>query len=286
MIEQQSDLFQRDDTILSAWNSQVADAARTPLLSWLFAQRRDELFLRFAKSYVQLRALPRHTRRALQRRLARSRELTHIARERMHRPDGRALQHKLAWSLAGAALLLALGQGVQAATITVNTTNADINIGDGKCSLSEAIINANDTITGQPIADCGVGNPAGADTIQLSAGTHTISTPYSNAALPPITSQITIEGNNAKIARKRTAPPATVIVTTSSGVYSSKTSLSPGRIIWRLVVYSMRARLPWTIVRSRATKLSSAAVSSTLAHLRLRTTARSRRIPLSITAEA
>jgi len=51
----------------------------------------------------------------------------------------------------------------------------------------------------------------------LSAGTHTISTPYSNAALPPITSQITIEGNNAKIARKRTAPPATVIVTTSSG---------------------------------------------------------------------
>jgi len=217
MIEQQSDLFQRDDTILSAWNSQVADAARTPLLSWLFAQRRDELFLRFAKSYVQLRALPRHTRRALQRRLARSRELTHIARERMHRPDGRALQHKLAWSLAGAALLLALGQGVQAATITVNTTNADINIGDGKCSLSEAIINANDTITGQPIADCGVGNPAGADTIQLSAGTHTISTPYSNAALPPITSQITIEGNNAKIARKRTAPHATVIVTTSSG---------------------------------------------------------------------
>jgi len=217
MIEQQSNLFLRDDTILSAWNSQLAEAARTPLLSRLFLQRRDELLPRFAKSYVQLRALPRRTRRALQRRLARSCELTHIARERMHRPDGRALQHKLAWSLAGAALLLALGQGVQAATITVNTTNADINIGDGKCSLSEAIINANDTITGQPIADCGVGNPAGADTIQLSAGTHTISTPYSNAALPPITSQITIEGNNAKIARKRTAPPATVIVTTSSG---------------------------------------------------------------------
>src|SRR5947199_9485524 len=100
----------------------------------------------------------------------------------MHRPDGRALQHKLAWSLAGAALLLAVGQGVQAATITVNTTNADIDIGAGKCSLSAASINANDTITGQPIAACGVGNPAGADPSEWSAGTHSTLTPYSHYA--------------------------------------------------------------------------------------------------------
>ena len=50
---------------------------------------------------------------------------------------------RMAWSLAGAALLLALGQGVgAAATITVTTNNPNI-IADGQCSLIEAIVNAN-----------------------------------------------------------------------------------------------------------------------------------------------
>ena len=103
---------------------------------------RASLFARFAACYADLRALPRSARRALQRRIARSSELAAILPEYLqHR--GRRLQHRMAWSLAGAALLLALGQGVAtAATITVTTNNPNI-ISDGQCSLIEAINNAN-----------------------------------------------------------------------------------------------------------------------------------------------
>jgi len=214
MTEQPSTSLHREETILSAWNSQLAEAARIPLLSRLFTQCGNELFPRFATSYDQLRSLPRRARRALQRRLARSRELTHMVPERMPRQARRSLQHKLAWSLAGAALLLALGQGVQAATITVDTRNANINSLDGKCSLSEAIINANNDAA--TYAECAAGS--GTDTIQMLAGTHTVSAPYNNyAALPPITSAIIIQGNGAKIVRKNTAVSARVISTTTSG---------------------------------------------------------------------
>lgn len=62
---------------------------------------------------------------------------------------------------------------------------------DGLISLPEAIIAANNT--------------AGVDTIVLSAGTYTISAPnnywYGPTGLPPITSEITIEGNGAIIER-------------------------------------------------------------------------------------
>ena len=67
----------------------------------------------------------------------------------------------MAWSLAGAALLLALGHGVAtAATITVTTNNPNI-ISDGQCSLIEAIVNANNDAATH--ADCPAGS--GADTI-------------------------------------------------------------------------------------------------------------------------
>ena len=66
--------------------------------------------------------------------------------------EGIRLQRRLAWSLAGAALLLALGQGVAtAATITVTTNNPYI-ISDGQCSLIEAIVNANNDAATHP--DC------------------------------------------------------------------------------------------------------------------------------------
>ena len=71
----------------------------------------------------------------------------------------------MAWSLAGAALLLALGQGVAtAATITVTTNDPRI-IPDGQCSLIEAIVNANNDAATH--ADCAAGS--GADTIVLPA---------------------------------------------------------------------------------------------------------------------
>src|SRR5215469_18198865 len=98
-----------DPTIAAAWDSQVKEADKTP---WL-ADCGDELFARFAACYADLRALPRAARRALQRQLARSSELAAILPEYLQH-GGRRLQHRMAWSLAGAALLLALGQGVAA----------------------------------------------------------------------------------------------------------------------------------------------------------------------------
>jgi hypothetical protein len=66
---------------------------------------------------------------------------------------------------------------------------------DGLISLPEAIIAANNT--------------AGADTIILSAQTYTISTPnnwwYGPTGLPPISSEITIEGNGAIVERSTSA---------------------------------------------------------------------------------
>ena len=140
--------------------------------SWLaekLATRESELFARFAACYADLRALPRSARRALQRRIARSSELAAIFPEYLqHR--GRRLQHRMAWSLAGAALLLALGQGVgAAATITVTTNNPNI-ISDGQCSLIEAIYNANNDAATFP--DCAAGS--GADTIVLPANANVI----------------------------------------------------------------------------------------------------------------
>src|SRR6185295_15416795 len=117
----------------------------------------------------------------------------------------------MAWSLAGAALLLALGQGVGiAATITVTTNNPYI-ISDGQCSLIEAINNANNDAATFP--DCAAGS--GADTIVLPANANlALSAVYARTygqfgdpvGLPPITSRITIEGNGATIIRQANAP--------------------------------------------------------------------------------
>jgi hypothetical protein len=128
----------------------------------------------------------------------------------------------MAWSLAGAALLLALGQGVAtAATITVTTNNPNI-AADGQCSLIEAIVNANNDAATH--ADCAAGS--GADTIVLPANANvTLSAVYgttyaqfSPVGLPPIASRITIEGNGAIIARQANTPTFGLIaVRRSSG---------------------------------------------------------------------
>jgi len=117
----------------------------------------------------------------------------------------------MAWSLAGAALLLALGQGVvTAATITVTTNDPNV-IADGQCSLIEAIVNANNDAATFP--DCAAGS--GADTIALPANANlALSAVYGRTygqfgdpvGLPPIASRITIEGNGATIHRQGGAP--------------------------------------------------------------------------------
>ena len=169
-----------DPTIAAAWESQVKEVDKTSWLAEKLATRESELFARFAACYADLRALPRSARRALQRRIARSSELAAIFPEYLqHR--GRRLQHRMAWSLAGAALLLALGQGVgAAATITVTTNNPYI-ISDGQCSLIEAINNANNDAATFP--DCAAGS--GADTIVLPANANvTLSAVYASDLRP------------------------------------------------------------------------------------------------------
>ncbi|HEY2988122.1 MAG TPA: right-handed parallel beta-helix repeat-containing protein [Candidatus Binatia bacterium] len=198
-----------DQTIIAAWDSQVAEAIGTPEVEELLVQRGGELFARFAVCYAQLRALPRGARRALLRQLTRSQVLTGISPES---------QRNLARTLAGAALVLALGQGVaQSATITVNTNIPTI-LADGKCSLVEAIINANNDALTHP--DCAAGS--GADTIALpAASVHTILTDYDSTygatRLPAITSQITIQGNGGKITRKKSKLLSRLIAVASSG---------------------------------------------------------------------
>src|SRR5262245_29687306 len=204
-----------DRTIAAAWDSQVKEADNTWRAGTL-TECRGELFARFAACYAELRALPRSARRALQRQLARSSDLAVILPEYFQQ-GGRRLQHRMAWSLAGAALLLALGQGVAtAATITVTTNDPRI-IPDGQCSLVEAIVNANDDAATH--ADCPAGS--GADTIVLPANAYMLLsnayvTRYSTSSgitfsgpsfgLPQITSRITIEGNGATIHRDGNAP--------------------------------------------------------------------------------
>src|SRR5215510_6499367 len=97
-----------DARVRAAWQEQVAAARTTPGLVPALLRQRQELLPGFAAYYTQLRALPRRVRRALQR--------------------------KWKLSLAGVALLLALGATPgQAATIPVSAT----------CSLVNAITAAN-----------------------------------------------------------------------------------------------------------------------------------------------
>jgi hypothetical protein len=206
-----------DRIISAAWDSQFKEASKSSWLAGALIERSDKLFARFAASYIELRNMRRAARRALQRRLARSSELGAILPKYLQRGE-RRLQQKMAWSLAGAALLLALGQGVgAAATITVTTSNPNI-AADGQCSLIEAIVNANNDAATFP--DCSAGS--GADTIVLPANANlTLSgvdnTALGPAGLPQIASRITIEGNGGTIARDGSAPGFGLIAVGSTG---------------------------------------------------------------------
>lgn len=107
-------------------------------------------------------------------------------------------------------LTLVLGLGVGAITasartnsvIVVNSTDGTYNPGDGKCTLREAINNANNDSNVAPWSpDCTAGS--GADTIVLGSGlTYTLDYEDSEIGdgpnvLPVITSPITITGNGS-----------------------------------------------------------------------------------------
>ncbi len=104
-------------------------------------------------------------------------------------------------------MLLIAGVGfahsVQAATITVNSLGDTLNNADGVCSIREAIINANNDAA--TWSNCAAGS--GADTINLPAGTITLSIPNGPDSFTmeqlsltgdlDITSNMTINGNAA-----------------------------------------------------------------------------------------
>ncbi len=124
----------------------------------------------------------------------------------------RWIMRRAAVTVAGAALLLALSTA-PAMPDVITVANGEVAIADnGKCSLIEAIRNANNDVSGQPHDDCAPGNPSGADTIRLPNNgefvlnqAHNSSDDGSNG-LPWIGTEITIQGRGSTIRRADNAP--------------------------------------------------------------------------------
>jgi hypothetical protein len=188
---------QHGDVLLRAWRQGIAEASKhSDDVAQQARWREPELLPEFTRHYQQLTALSRQVRRRLQRQWRRS--------------------------LAGIALLLALGmQSALAATINVG----------GTCTLARAIRSANsDTAFG----GCTAGS--GADRIVLPAGsTQTLTTVnntvYGATGLPVIRSIITIDGNGSTIRRASSAPEFRIITVGSHGTLTlQETTVRGGKM--------------------------------------------------------
>ena len=174
-----------DPEIWVRFQSQLAEARETPVLSRLVRRPTADLYPRYSGYYRQLCQLPRRVRRQLQRQWRRS--------------------------LSAIALLLALGQApALAATINVDGTN---------CTLAEAIRSAN---TNTAVGGCTKGS--GADTIVLPIGSTQSLTAVNNTnttrgptGLPVIRSTVTLQGRNSTIRRESGAPEFRILAVDSSG---------------------------------------------------------------------
>jgi len=121
----------------------------------------------------------------------------------------RRWQHKLGAALTVVALTLVLSSAPAAQAMPI-AFEAQINGSD--CQLVDAITAANtDTATG----DCNAGNP-GADTIELLDNV-TLFTAIGTTGTPPITSIITLNGNNFTIARDAGAPDFGILAVAAGG---------------------------------------------------------------------
>ena len=165
-------------------------------LTGLILQHGAEIGHRFAYYYQELSRLPRRTRRFLQK--------------------------KTAVTLAHLALILALTNApLYANNINVETTAPGINTGDGLCSLTEAIHNAQDLNTGQPYSDCAMGDPVGPDTVILSGNTYTLTASdndlYGDTGLPVISDTVTIQGAGATIRRDGAAADFRILAVNPTG---------------------------------------------------------------------
>src|SRR5215208_7308645 len=184
-----------DQALLSAWQAEL-EAAGDATLKQQCLQREPDLLPQFAEHYEKLKALPRRMRRSFQRQWKRS--------------------------LAGVALLIALGQApALAATINVS----------GNCTLVDAITAANnDTTAG---GNCTQGS--GADRIVLPSGstqelTAVNNTVYGPTGLPVIRSDIIIAGNNSTITRAASAPDFRILAVGDPGNLTlRRTTITGGR---------------------------------------------------------
>lgn len=136
------------------------------------------------------------------------------------------MTRKAAVTLAGAALLLALGRAPAAHAATINVDGVN-------CTLIEAIQTANSDL---PVPGCTTGN--GADTINLQTDI-TLTTAYSlyyeiDTALPLITSTITIEGNGHTIERDSSSDKFRLMAVSSSGDLTLNNVTLTGGYAYRL----------------------------------------------------
>jgi hypothetical protein len=182
-----------DQALLLAWQDELK-ATPNPIVKEQCLPQEQEVLRRFAAHYQQLKILRRRVRRSLQRQCKRS--------------------------LAGIALLIALGQAPALA--------ATINVG-GTCTLIRAIVAANnDTAT----PGCKKGS--GADTIVLPLrSTQTLTavnnTNYGPTGLPTVRTPITIQGNSSTIRRVKSAPRFHIFSVGKTGKLTfQKTTISGG----------------------------------------------------------
>jgi hypothetical protein len=154
-----------------------------------------DVLLRFAGHYQRLSALPRRVRRAVERQWKRS--------------------------LSTIALLMTLGQvPAWAAMIPVTPATPPSINADGKCSLIEAIVNANRDARAH--LDCVEGS--GPDTIVLPTSSQQVLN--AQQMLPAITSPIVIEGNGSTVLRNTRSRLAFFAVGVSGNLTLNETTVT------------------------------------------------------------
>ncbi|MBX7236411.1 MAG: right-handed parallel beta-helix repeat-containing protein [Caldilineales bacterium] len=196
-----------DNGLLAAWQELTAEAARQagqdrPWLLKLLAESGAALAARYALWKERLRRLRPGQRQVLQRRLG--------------------------VGLAGAALLLALGSGSQAAPANLITVH-------GSCTLADAITAAN---TDAAAGGCPKGQ--GTDVIQLA--TDVVLT----TALPTITSNMTLDGVGHSITRNPASRNFRILYAKQAALTLKNCTISGGSTVqgevWNTYGAGLRAK--------------------------------------------
>jgi hypothetical protein len=174
-----------------AWRAIFETRAEAPLSG----RELNKFLLGFATHYRRLSALPRRSRRSMERKWKRT--------------------------LSVIALLMTLGQApAWAAIIEVSPGTPPSIKADGRCSLIEAIVNANKDARTR--FDCVAGS--GADTIRLPANSQ--QTLNGQELLPPIASRIVIEGHGSTIRRNTTTQLTFFLVSAAGNLTFNETTVT------------------------------------------------------------